>query len=117
MAQPDRETLEAVHPTDPTMGSSSIRRTDSAYERGHVGGRVKAAHGVLRQLIRPARGFQTMKTAYAAMKGFEIMRMIRHGHCICSELEVAGETRFINKLRIPMMSPSHSGSMSPTVPI
>ena len=40
MAQPDRETLEAVQLTGPTMGSSSIRTTDSAYERGHVGGRV-----------------------------------------------------------------------------
>jgi len=32
---------------------------------------VKAAHGKLKQLIRAARGFRTLKTAYATIKGFE----------------------------------------------
>ena len=59
---------------------------------------IEADHGVLKQLIRPARGFQTMKTAYATIKGFEIMRMIRRGHCICLEPGAAGEARFVNKL-------------------
>ena len=59
---------------------------------------IEVDHGVLKQLIRPARGFQTMKTAYATIKGFEIMRMIRRGHCICREPGTAGEVRFVNKL-------------------
>ena len=59
---------------------------------------VRAHHGVLKQLIRPAREFQTMKTAYATIKGFEIMRMIRRGHCILREPGAAGEIRFVNKL-------------------
>ncbi|MGI4802931.1 MAG: DDE-type integrase/transposase/recombinase [Janthinobacterium lividum] len=29
---------------------------------------IEADHGALKQVIRPARGFQTMKTAYAAIK-------------------------------------------------
>jgi DDE superfamily endonuclease len=37
-------------------------------------------HGGLKRLIRPTRGFQSMKTAYATIKGFEIMRMIRRRH-------------------------------------
>ena len=53
---------------------------------------------MLKQLIRPARGFQTMKTAYATIKGFEIMRMMRRGHCICREPGAAGEVCFVNKL-------------------
>jgi IS6 family transposase len=39
-----------------------------------------------------------MKTAYATIKGFEIMRMIRRRHCILIEPRVIGEVRFVNKL-------------------
>jgi len=39
-----------------------------------------------------------MKTAYATIKGFEIMRMIRREHCILREPGAAGEVRFVNKL-------------------
>jgi len=59
---------------------------------------VEADHGVLKQLIRPTRGFQTMKTAYATIKGFEIMRMIRRSHCMLRDSGIAGEVRFVNKL-------------------
>ena len=38
---------------------------------------IEAGHGALKQVIRPTRGFQTMKTAAAAVKGFEVIRMIR----------------------------------------
>jgi len=53
---------------------------------------------VLKQPIRPARGFQTMETAYATIKGFEIMRVIRRGHCWLREPGAAGEVRFVNRL-------------------
>ncbi len=43
---------------------------------------IEADHGALKQVIRPTRGFQTMKSATATIKGFEIMRMIRPGHCL-----------------------------------
>jgi len=59
---------------------------------------VEADHGALKQLIRPARGCQTMKTAYATIKGFEIMRIIRRGHCMLRELGAVSEVRFVNKL-------------------
>ncbi|QFT29602.1 Integrase core domain protein [Labrenzia sp. THAF82] len=35
---------------------------------------VEADHGKLKQLIRPVRGFKTLKSAYATIKGFEVMR-------------------------------------------
>ena len=60
--------------------------------------RVEADHGALKRLIRPTRGFQSMKTAYATIKGFEMMRMIRRRHCILIEPGVTGEVRFVNKL-------------------
>ena len=40
---------------------------------------VEADHGKLKQLIRPVRGFKTMKTAYATIKGFEVMRRLEKG--------------------------------------
>jgi hypothetical protein len=43
---------------------------------------IEADHGALKRVIRPTRGLQSMKTAYATIKGFEIMRMIRRRHCI-----------------------------------
>lgn len=41
--------------------------------------RLEADHGKLKRLINPVRGFQSMKTAYATIKGFEIMRMFKKG--------------------------------------
>ncbi len=41
---------------------------------------VEADHGKLKLLIRPVRGFKTLKTAYATIKGFEVMRALRKDH-------------------------------------
>ena len=40
---------------------------------------IEADHGKLKRLINPVRGFKSMKTAYAAIKGFELMRMFKKG--------------------------------------
>jgi IS6 family transposase len=39
-----------------------------------------------------------MKRASATIKGFEVMRMIRRGHCLMCKPHVKDEVRFINKL-------------------
>jgi transposase, IS6 family len=39
-----------------------------------------------------------MKTASATIKGFEVMRMIRRGHCILTGPGVTGEIRLVNQL-------------------
>ena len=39
-----------------------------------------------------------MKTATATIKGFEIMRMIRRGHCLTCKKGVVHEIRFVNQL-------------------
>ena len=59
---------------------------------------IEADHGALKKVIRPTRGFQTMKTATATIKGFEIMRMIRRGHCLTCKSGVHNEISFVNRL-------------------
>ena len=55
-------------------------------------------HGALKRGINPARGFKSLPTASATIKGFEVMRMIRKGHCLMLDSGVAGEVRFVNRL-------------------
>ena len=59
---------------------------------------IEADHGALKRVIKPTRGFQKMKTAIATIKGFEIMRMIRRGHCLTCKKGVRNEIRFVNQL-------------------
>src|SRR5258708_7521464 len=75
------------------LGDETVHRNSK-----YLNNIIEADHGALKRVIRPTRGFQTMKTAYATIKGFEIMRMIRRGHCILREPGPTGEIRFINKL-------------------
>jgi hypothetical protein len=39
-----------------------------------------------------------MRTASATLKGFEVMRMIRPGHCILREPGATVEIRLVNQL-------------------
>ena len=39
-----------------------------------------------------------MKTAFATLKGFEVMRMIRRGHCVLTQPGTTGEIRLMNQL-------------------
>jgi transposase-like protein len=59
---------------------------------------IEADHGALKRVIGPTRGFQVMKTARATIKGFDVMQMIRRGHCPLTQPGVTGEIRLINKL-------------------
>jgi transposase, IS6 family len=59
---------------------------------------IEADLGALKRVIRPTRGFQRMKTAFATIRGIEVMRMIRRGHCILPQAGVTGEVRLVNQL-------------------
>ncbi len=59
---------------------------------------IEADPGALKRVIRPTRGFQTIRTAAATIKGFEVMRMIGRGHCLTCKPCVKDEIRFANKL-------------------
>jgi transposase, IS6 family len=62
--------------------------------------RLESDHGKLKRLIRPTLGFQSMRTARATIKGFEVMRMVKKGQ-FSSWIEAVGggtEVRFISRL-------------------
>ena len=60
---------------------------------------VESDHGKLKQLIRPVRGFKTLKTAYATIKGFEVMRALRKGQARIFALQggIVGEARIVER--------------------
>ncbi len=59
---------------------------------------IETDHGALKRVIRPTRGFQRMKTTSATLKGFEVMRMIRRGHCVLTPPGTTGEIHLVNQL-------------------
>jgi IS6 family transposase len=64
----------------------------------YLNNRLEADHGAMKRVINPMRGFKTLPTAYATIKGIEAMRMIRKGHCLLLEPGTTGEVRFVNRL-------------------
>ena len=62
--------------------------------------RLECDHGKLKRLIQPTLGFQSMKTAYATIKGFEVMLMFKKGQFTLWIDAIGGgtEARFINRL-------------------
>ena len=59
--------------------------------------RLEADHGKLKRLINPVRGFQSMKTAYATIRGFEMMRMFKKGQFKIWMYGNRTEASFINE--------------------
>jgi transposase-like protein len=53
----------------------TVRHRTSKYLKN----RIEADHDALKRLIRPTRGFESMKTAYATIKGFEVMWIFKKG--------------------------------------
>jgi transposase-like protein len=74
--------------------SKDVEHRTSKYQNNVI----EADHGALKRVIRPTRGFQRMKTASATLRGFEVMRMIRRGHCILPQSGVTGKIRLVNQL-------------------
>ena len=60
---------------------------------------VEADHGKLKLPIRPVRGFKTLKTAYATIKGFETMRALRKGQAGIFNFQggIVGEARIVER--------------------
>jgi IS6 family transposase len=60
---------------------------------------IESDHGKLKQLIRPVRGFKTLKTAYATIAGFEVMRALRKGQAAIFNLtcDIHGEARILER--------------------
>ncbi len=60
---------------------------------------IEANHGKLKQLIRPVRGFKTLNTAYATIRGFEVMRALRKGQASMFNFtqDIRGEARMVER--------------------
>ena len=60
---------------------------------------IEADHGKLKRLIKPTLGFQSMKTAYATLKGFEVMHALKKGQAAPWQYDggVLGEVRLIER--------------------
>lgn len=58
---------------------------------------IESDHGKLKRLIKPTLGFKSMKTAYATIKDFEVMRMLKKGRFDFWKYEqgIFGEIRII----------------------
>ena len=65
----------------------------------HLNNVVEADHGRLKQLIRPVRGFKALKTAYATIRGFEVMRALRKGQARTYAIQdgIVGEARLVER--------------------
>ncbi|MEM9765302.1 MAG: IS6 family transposase [Pseudomonadota bacterium] len=61
--------------------------------------RIEAEHGKLKRVIRPTLGFNTMKTAYATLKGFEVMRALKKGQAAPWQYQdgIAGEVHLVER--------------------
>jgi len=58
---------------------------------------VESDHGKLKQVIRPVRGFETVKTAYATINGFEMMRAFRQAATFNLTHDNRGEARLVER--------------------
>jgi transposase, IS6 family len=60
---------------------------------------IEADHGKLKRLIKPTLGFKSMKTAYATIRGFEVMHAFRKGQAKLWMLSsgVRGEVRLVER--------------------
>ena len=65
----------------------------------YLNNRIEADHGKLKRLIKPTLGFKSMKTAFATIKGFEVMRMFKKGQFDGWKFErgLTGEIRLIER--------------------
>ncbi len=71
---------------------------------------IEADHGKLKILIKPVRGFKSIPTAYATIKGFEVMRALRKGQARpwCLQPGIRGEVRRHAHLALVHTSIEHS---------
>ncbi|WMN44782.1 IS6 family transposase IS6100 (plasmid) [Escherichia coli] len=59
---------------------------------------IEADHGKLKILIKPVRGFKSIPTAYATIKGFEVMRALRKDRLArCLQPGIRGEVRLVER--------------------
>ena len=65
----------------------------------YLNNRLEADHGKLKRMIKPTLGFQSLKTASAIIRGFEVMRALKKGQGSLFRYRpgVAGEVNLVNR--------------------
>jgi transposase-like protein len=60
---------------------------------------IEADHGILKRLIKPTLGFKSLKTAFATINGFEVMRIFKKGQFDIWKYDqgLTGEIRLIER--------------------
>src|SRR3546814_5773324 len=78
--------------------SSDLRETAHRQVK-HLNNVIEADHGKLKILIKPVRGFKSIPTAYATIRGFEVMRALRKGQARpwCLQPGIRGEVRLVER--------------------
>lgn len=59
---------------------------------------IESDHASLKRLTDPGKGFQSLRTAKATLKGIEAIRMIKRGHVHGRPEGITGEVSFVNRL-------------------
>ena len=60
---------------------------------------IECDHGKLKRIIKPMLGFKSMKTAYASIKGIEVMRALRKGQAsLFYRGHALGEMYLVNRV-------------------
>ena len=60
--------------------------------------RIENDHAALNKLTTPMRGFKSLSSAKATLRGTEAIRTIKHGHVYGKSPGVTGEIRFVEGL-------------------
>ena len=60
---------------------------------------IECDHGKLKRIIKPMLGFKSMKTAYATIKGIEVMRALRKGQAsLFYQGHALGDVYLVNRV-------------------
>lgn len=61
--------------------------------------KIPSVNGKLKRIIRATLGFKSMKTAYATIKGIEVMRALRKGQAsLFYNGNILGEVWLVNRV-------------------
>ena len=60
--------------------------------------RIESDHAALKRITDPGRGFQSLRTAKATLKGIAAIGMIKRGHVCDPPTTVMGEVRLLARL-------------------
>jgi hypothetical protein len=86
---------------DPVHDRRPAERSEETLHRQikYLNNTIESDHGKLKQPIRPVRGFKTLQTAYATIKGFEVMHALRKRQASAFNItrDIRGEARIVER--------------------